>query len=273
MSREERSFTKDIVDSQTEEKEKEFRVLDQVPNSGKDTNDSLQPVDLGVGREEDDVYAGEKMQCHNSVAKVLLSGRRNNLGFKAQVGRKFIRSPKTSEDKTSGIELDAEGEGYTRVGRRVRLGGEGQGKEDGACPVPSSSVGQSQFQEEVQAGSGQVREAVRGMGSDMVEGGEAEWGQGWQVGLDRTHWGNPSPVFFNRSLLNGPGSLDYNGSKAQEMGMGAGLRQGLCSKDTSTSSCKRLILCTKNDGQKEKSIQSGEDEEFSKDLAQNQSWL
>ena len=53
------------------------------------------------------------------------------------------------------------------------------------------------------------------------------------MGSDRAHWGNPSPVFFKRSLLNGPGSSDYNGSKAQEMGMGAGLRQGLCSRDTS----------------------------------------
>ena len=75
----------------------------------------------------------------------------------------------------------------TRAGRRVRLGGEGQGKEDGACPVSLSSVGQSQFQEEVQAGSGQVREAVRGTGSDLVSGGEAEWGQVWQVGLDQAH--------------------------------------------------------------------------------------
>ena len=48
--------------------------------------------------------------------------------------------------------------------------------------------------------------------------------------------------------------------------MGPGLRQGLCSRDTSPSSCERLILSTKNDGQKEKAIQSGEDEEFSKDL-------
>ena len=96
----------------------------------------------------------------------------------------------------------------------MRPGSEGQGKEDGACPVPSGSVGQSQFQEEVQTGSGQVREAVRGTGSDLVLGGEAEWGQGWQVGLDRAHWGNLSPVFFNRSLLNGSGSSDYNGSKA-----------------------------------------------------------
>ena len=86
------------------------------------------------------------------------------------------------------------------------------------------------------------------------------------MGLDRAHLGNPSPVFFNRSLLNGSDSLDYNGSEAQEMGMGAELRQGLCSRDTSPSSCKRLILSTKNDGQKEQSIQSGEDEEFSKDL-------
>ena len=95
------------------------------------------------------------------------------------MGRKFIRSPKTSEEITSGIGLDAEGEGYTRAGRRVRPGSEGQGKEDGASPVSSGSVGQSQFQEEAQAGSGQVREAVRGTGSDLVSGGEAEWGQGW----------------------------------------------------------------------------------------------
>ena len=50
--------------------------------------------------------------------------------------------------------------------------------------------------------------------------------------------------------------------------MDARLRQGLCSRDTSPLSCKRLILSTKNDGQKEKAIQSGEDEEFSKDPAQ-----
>ena len=85
-------------------RKKESRVLDQVPNLGKDTNDSPQSVDPAVGREEDDIYVGEKMQCHNSVAEVL-SGRRNNLGFKAQVGRKFIRSLKTSEEKTSGIGL------------------------------------------------------------------------------------------------------------------------------------------------------------------------
>ena len=163
------------------------------------------------------------MQCHNSITEVL-SGRRNNLGFKAQVGRKFSRSPKTSKEKTSGIGLNAEGEGYTCAGRRVRLGGEGQGKEDGACPVLSGSVGQSQFQEEVQIELGQVREAIRGTGSNLVSGSEAEWGQGWQVGLDRAHWGNPSPVFFNSSLFNGSDSSYYNGSKAQEMGMGAGLR-------------------------------------------------
>ena len=175
LSREERSFIKDTVDSQTEEKEKESRALDQVLNSRKNTNESLLSVDSGVGREEDDAYAREKMQCHNSVAKDL-SGRRNNLGFKTQVGRKFIRSPKTSEEITLGIGLDAEGEGYTRVGRRVRPGGEGQGKEDGACPVSSSSVGQFQFQEEGQAGSSQVREAGRGTGSDLVLGSKVEWG-------------------------------------------------------------------------------------------------
>ena len=87
--------------------------MDQVPNSGKDTNESLLSVDPGVEREEDDAYAGEKMQCHNSVAEDL-SGRRNNLEFKAQVGRKFIRPPKTYEEITSGIGLNAEGKGYTR---------------------------------------------------------------------------------------------------------------------------------------------------------------
>ena len=56
----------------------------------------------------------------------------------------------------------------------MRPTGERQGKEDGASPVSSGIVGQSQFQEEVQAGSGQVREAVCGKGSDLVSGDEAE---------------------------------------------------------------------------------------------------
>ena len=85
----------------------------------------------------------------------------------------------------------------------MRPGSEGQGKEDGACPVPSGSVGQFQFQEEVQTGSGQVREAVRGTGFDLVSGGEEEWGQGWQVGLDRAHWGNPSQFSLIGPFLTG----------------------------------------------------------------------
>ena len=56
----------------------------------------------------------------------------------------------------------------------MRPTGERQGKEDGASPVSSGIVGLSQFQEEVQAGSGQVREAVCGKGSDLVSGDEAE---------------------------------------------------------------------------------------------------
>ena len=50
--------------------------------------------------------------------------------------------------------------------------------------------------------------------------------------------------------------------------MGARLDRACVQGILLPSSCKRLILSTKNDEQKEKAIQSGEDEEFSKDLTQ-----
>ena len=139
LSREERSILKDTEGSQIEEKESASCALDQTPTSEKDTKESLFSVDLGVGREEDDSYVGEKMQCHNPVLEDL-SGISNNLGYKVQVGRKIIRSPNTSEEITSGIGFEAEGEGDTRTGRRVRPDGERQGKEEGTCPVSSGSV-------------------------------------------------------------------------------------------------------------------------------------
>ena len=93
-------------------------------------------------------------------------------------------------------------------------------------------------------------------------------GPGSESGFGSSLLGELSPVFFNRPLLNGSGFSNSNGSKAQNMGIRAGLRQGLRSRDASPSNYKRPIFSTKIVGQKEKAIHIGEEYELSEDLAQ-----
>ena len=67
-----------------------------------------------------------------------------------------------------GLRLQDEGEDDTRDGRSVRLGGIGLGNFDGTRS--DSSVRERHYyresQEELQPGSGQILEAVQGLGPD-----------------------------------------------------------------------------------------------------------
>ena len=77
-----------------------------------------------------------------------------------------------------------------------------------------------------------------------------------------------SPVSTNRPPLHGPDPSVPSCFKAQDMGMGVGLRQGLLSRSVLPSDCKSPISNTLNAGQEGIDLHTGEEDELREDLVQ-----
>ena len=148
------------------------------------------------------------MQCFSPVAKDL-SSRNIDLEYKIQLGGKINRSPSTSEETTTSLGFEVEGEDGTRTGRSVRQEGERLEKVEGTHPVSSSRVWQSQSktQEKTQLGPSQASWLDRGLSFALDSGSELGRAHGWQVGLGLDYRVDLSPVslislfFMDRALL------------------------------------------------------------------------
>ena len=164
----------------------------------------------------------------------------------------------------NGPRFEVEGEDDTRVGRSVRLEGEGLGKADGTRHVSSGRVWQSQSktQEKTQLGPD------RGSGSALESGRELGRAQGWLVGLGLDYRVDLSLVSTNRPLLHGLNPFVPSCFKAQDSGLGVGLRQGLLSRSVMPSDCKSPISSSLNVGQKGKALHTREEDELREDLVQ-----
>ena len=88
------------------------------------------------------------------------------------------------------------------------------------------------------------------------------------MGLGLDYREDLSPVSTNRLPLHGPSPYVPSCFKAQDTGMGVGLRQDLLSRSILPSDCKRLISSTLNSGWEGKAIHTGEEDELREDLVQ-----
>ena len=205
LSKEERCIPKDTEGSQAEEKGSSSCASERDLSSGKVPRETLSAVDLGVVCEKGGFSAEEKVQCFSPIAEDLPS-RNIDLGYNIQWGGKINRSPRTSEETTTGLGFKVEGEDGTRVRRSMRPEGEGLRKADGTRPVSLGRVRQSQSktQEKTQLESRQASGPDRGSGSALDSGRELGLAQGWLVSLGLDYRVDLGLVSTNRPLLHVP---------------------------------------------------------------------